>query len=78
MRIEVDVLDNSPEADILRSVGDPKSYVLDLIRADRGERAVEKKSPDYSWILSQADLSQQRFQTRAEIDEYLNQLRAEW
>ncbi len=80
MRIEVDILDSSPEAKILGNVADPNAYVLELIRADKGTHAVPRtpEAPDFSGIFARADQSPNRFQNRAEIDEHIAHLRSEW
>jgi len=80
MRIELNVSDNTPEARILGRVADPAAYLLELVRGDGGTKAAKgvKSAPDYLAILAQADQSPDRFQSREEIDAYIDGLRSEW
>jgi len=78
MRIELNVSDNTPEARILSRVADPAAYLLELVRGGTKAAKGVKSAPDYLAILAQADQSPDRFQSREEIDAYIDGLRSEW
>lgn len=80
MRLEVTIPDTSVEAIILKGMADPQTYLLELVRADKGASAKSNgnQSPDYLGLIASAKKSPNRFKTREDIDAYIEGLRAEW
>jgi hypothetical protein len=80
MRIEINIGDERPEAQILLAVGDPSAYVLEFVRLDRGNRAHRASygAPDYSKLFADAQNCPSAFKTREEVDNYIDHLRNEW
>lgn len=73
MRLEIDIADERPEAEILSSLSDPSAYVLDLVRR-AGSIPAPEPTPDYLAILEQVRQSPNRFKTKEEVDAYLRDL----
>ena len=80
MKLEIDIADERPEAQILGAVSDPSAYVLELIRIDRGSKTPRPLGgmPDYARIFADAQNCPSAFKTREDVDRYINQLRDEW
>jgi len=77
MRLEINIADERPEAQILSALSDPSAFVLDLVR--RNCNSVKPNPvPDYLAILRQARQSPNCFKTREEVDRYIAELRSEW
>jgi len=80
MRLEINIADERPEAQILGAVTDPSAYVLELIRIDRGSQTPRPSNgmPDYSNIFADARNCPSAFKTRKEVDDHIDNLRSEW
>jgi len=80
MRLEINIADEGPEAQILGAIIDPSAYVLELIRIDRGSKTPRPSSglPDYSNIFADAQNCPSAFKTREEVDQHIDRLRSEW
>jgi len=80
MRFEIDVDDERPEAQILRDMSDPSTYVLELVRADQDRKALRaEKAPRYhSRIFADGQICPSAFKTREEVDRCISHLRDEW
>ena len=80
MRLEINIPDERPEAQILGAITDPGAYVLELIRTDRGTNSPRNKNgiPDYQNIFADAQNCPSAFKTREEVDQYVDRLRNEW
>ena len=80
MKLEINIADERPEAQILGAVSDPSAYVLELILIDRGSKAPRPSGgiPDYANIFTNAQNCPSAFKTREDVDRYINQLRDEW
>lgn len=80
MRIEINIADERPEAQILGAVTDPSAYVLELVRIDRGSKTPRPSNgmPDYASIFANARNCPSAFKTREDVDQYIDRLRNEW
>ena len=80
MRLEINIADERPEAQILGAIIDPSAYVLELIRMDRGSKTPRATNgmPDYSNIFADARNCPSAFKTREEVDQHIDGLRSEW
>jgi hypothetical protein len=80
MRLEINIPDERPEAQILGTMTDPRAYVLELVRNDRGSRSLglSISTPDYARIFADARNCPSAFKTREEMDRHIDALRSEW
>jgi hypothetical protein len=80
MRVEINIGDERPEAQILGAVDDPSAYILKLVRIDKGHHAptVKIEASDLAKIFSDAQNCPSAFKTAEEVDRYIDQLRSEW
>jgi hypothetical protein len=80
MRLEINIADERPEAQILGAVSDPSAYVLELVRMDRGSKTPRTGvgMPDYSKIFADAQNCPSAFKTREEVDSHIDHMRNEW
>ena len=76
MRLEINIVDERPEAQILLGMSNPSAFVLDLVLRSS---LISKPSaiPDYAAAVEQIRKSPS-FKTKDEVDAYVSELRAEW
>ena len=70
MRLEINIADERPEAQILGAVKDPSAYLLELVRMDRGIKTPRTPSgmPDYATIFADARNCPSAFKSKEEVD----------
>lgn len=80
MRLEINIADERPEAQILGAITDPGAYLMELVRIDRGSKTPRAAGgmPDYSKIFADARNCPSAFKTREEVDQHIDRLRNEW